>query len=360
VERKREVMIYVNQEDFSPGMVSGQQIYVIKNGRALLQGGAGLKLTDSIISALKRNKIEKLLIEDSDFEDIQPESVLSSVLEYDLRIALEDKFSNINPKMQCRADDKFLKFIDKVINEIPPDSAMFANRRYTEENFLLEHSFNVGVVSIALGKRCGVMGSKLKELALGAFFHDLGMTQIPPHMYFTECDEENGEADEVIKKHKSHTVIGWKLIKDNLKLKNMIPYIALRHHELLDHSGYPGGEDLGSEIHPLARIVGVVDAYDMATSRKIGKETSENPTDFVENVLRNEKKYDKTVVERFCRTVIFYPVCSAVKLSNGMEGIVIRQNEDRLRPVVRVKSGIPEVDLSKPECSALKVTHCNY
>jgi len=362
VERKREVMIYVNQEDFSPGMVSGQQIYVIKNGRALLQGGAGLKLTDSIISALKRNKVEKLLIEDSDFEDIQPESILSSMLEYELRIAIKDKFSSVNPKAQCRADEKFLKLIDKVINEVPPDFAMFAIRNYTEENFLLEHSFNVGVVSIALAKRCGVMGSKLKELALGALFHDLGLTQVPPHMYFSGYDDgaDGSETAEMAKKRESHTVIGWKLIKDNLKLKNLIPYIALRHHELLDYSGYPGGEDLGSEIHPLARIVGIVDAYDMATSRKNGKEPQQSPTDFIEEILMNEKKYDKAIVDRFCRTVMFYPACSAVKLSNGMEGVVIRQNDNRLRPVVRVKGAIPEIDLSKPECRGLKVTYCNY
>ena len=73
----------------------------------------------------------------------------------------------------------------------------------------------------------------------------------------------------------------------------MITYIALRHHELLDHSGYPGGEELASEIHPLARIVAVVDAYDLATSWK-NDEEPQNPTDFVEKVLKAaDEAYEK-------------------------------------------------------------------
>jgi len=352
-------MRYVSQEEFSPGMVVGQQIYIIRSGRALLQGGVGLKLTDTIISSLKRSKVEKLLIEDKDFSgSVTPESPIASAMESDLRVKIGEILENVSKKNNARPSEDFFKLIDRVVNEVSPTSIAPIMRYYDEENFLLEHSVNVGLMSISLGKRCGIMGAKLRELALGAFFHDIGLTQLEPSMYFLGF-REHSEEDE--KAYREHTVIGWKLLKEALKLKNLVPYIALRHHELMDYSGYPGGENLSSELHQVAKIVGIVDSYDMASSQKAGVECQDR-FDFVLKVLGNGSKYDRSTFKNFCSTVVIYPTCSCIKLNNGQEGVVTGQNGNRLKPIVLVADENNEkqvLDLLKPENADLKIVDCN-
>ncbi len=351
-------MRYVRQENFSQGMLVGQEIYIIRNGRALLQGGVGLKLTDSIISVLRRNKLEKLLIQDEFSEGIQPDEALPASSENDLRIEISKIIESVNPKKPSHPSADFLKFIDKIVNEISISSIMPFVRQYDEENYILEHSINVGILSISLGKRCGIMGAKLKELAIGSLFHDIGLTRIDPSLYFRDFEKfEDGLLD-----YKRHTIIGWKILKECLGFKNLIPYLALRHHELLDYTGYPGGSDLSSKLHQVARVTAVIEEYE-ARSTRTPTHKPEDTEYIVQEVLKNSKKFDPVVVEKFCNTVVLFPTCSEVELSDGKEGVVEKQNEDKLRPVVRIKGddGKPRaVDLSSPEHSALKITSCNY
>ena len=49
-----------------------------------------------------------------------------------------------------------------------------------------------------------------------------------------------------------------------------------------------------------------------------------------------DRDFDKKLFEIFVKTVGIYPVGSVVVLSNGMIGIVEKQNPNLLRPVVKV------------------------
>ena len=63
---------------------------------------------------------------------------------------------------------------------------------------------------------------------------------------------------------KLHTVKGAEIIETVPDLKPIIP-IVRHHHERWDGKGYPDG--LGGEvISPLARVVGIADAFDAMTS----------------------------------------------------------------------------------------------
>ena len=63
---------------------------------------------------------------------------------------------------------------------------------------------------------------------------------------------------------KDHVTVGARILEPLAALSDVIP-IVLYHHEKYDGSGYPKGLK-GTEIHPLARITAIADAFDAIQS----------------------------------------------------------------------------------------------
>ena len=64
---------------------------------------------------------------------------------------------------------------------------------------------------------------------------------------------------------KTHTTLGYKIIKEIAFLDKSVSYGVLMHHERLDGSGYPLGLK-GEGIHPFAKIIAIADVFDAINS----------------------------------------------------------------------------------------------
>ena len=62
-----------------------------------------------------------------------------------------------------------------------------------------------------------------------------------------------------------HSRLGFQHTLRSDALSPMAAYVILRHHERMDGTGYPDRLP-GSELHPLARIAAVAEAFDAMTS----------------------------------------------------------------------------------------------
>ncbi|WP_374720723.1 HD-GYP domain-containing protein [Peribacillus tepidiphilus] len=102
---------------------------------------------------------------------------------------------------------------------------------------LFLHSFNVCVISVIIGMKMGLDRSKLKELAIGTLFHDIGKISVADHRQ-EEYNEEH------------HTWKGFNLLRKNPEISKLSLGIILQHHEYIDGSGAPRGIK-GDEIHLL-------------------------------------------------------------------------------------------------------------
>jgi HD-GYP domain-containing protein (c-di-GMP phosphodiesterase class II) len=126
---------------------------------------------------------------------------------------------------------------------------------------LYDHSINVSLMSMVLGRRLGLDKGRLQSLGMGALLHDLGMAQISPEI-LNKTSELTKEEKVEIERHP-------RLGHQALSLAKNMPYdalnIVLNHHERYDGKGYPTGL-AGSNIPMLARLVRVVDVYDAMTS----------------------------------------------------------------------------------------------
>ena len=122
------------------------------------------------------------------------------------------------------------------------------------------HSRRVFLYSIEIAKAMGGLENQMRNIAMGAWLHDIGKLAIPDAILLkpgplTEEERENMQR---------HSQIGYDLVKG-------IPFLAdaaeiiFAHHERSDGGGYPRGLKEW-EIPAGARIFAVADTFDAMTS----------------------------------------------------------------------------------------------
>jgi HD-GYP domain-containing protein (c-di-GMP phosphodiesterase class II) len=131
-------------------------------------------------------------------------------------------------------------------------------------DYVYSHSVNVCIIAVRIGIRLGYDQSKLLDLALGAFLHDLGMTRIPPDI----LGRVGGLTTEEISIVRTHPKTGYDLLNQIIDISKNALQVVSQHHERLNGSGYPKGIS-GAEINEFALIVMVADVFDAMTSEKL-------------------------------------------------------------------------------------------
>lgn len=125
-----------------------------------------------------------------------------------------------------------------------------------------EHTERLQVLSTSFGKKLGLVANDLDKLVLFAALHDIGKMGIPDDI-LSKAGPLNDEEWEIVKKHPE---IGYRIVQASHELSAVAEEI-LTHHERWDGKGYPVGLSQ-EEIPFLARILAIVDAYDVMTNER--------------------------------------------------------------------------------------------
>lgn len=124
------------------------------------------------------------------------------------------------------------------------------------------HSERVMAYTTFIGKRLGIAGKELEELARGALLHDIGKIGISDNILLKRSGLDDDEWIEM----RMHPQVGHAILSEITFLK--VPAeIILGHHERFDGTGYPR-KLKGSEIPIGARIFALVDTLDAMTSNR--------------------------------------------------------------------------------------------
>jgi HD-GYP domain-containing protein (c-di-GMP phosphodiesterase class II) len=205
------------------------------------------------------------------------------------------------------------------------------------DDYTFNHSVNVCVLSLAVGRRIGLSNAQLADLGLAALFHDIGKINIPSELLNKVGTLEDVEF-EILRRHPIEGV------KQLIRLKGLSSVTAklmisvFRHHNNVDGTGYPA---LGpkEELSLPSRIVRIADSYDAMTSRRIYRRGTLNNVEAIEELWNLAgTHYDIALLKAFISTVGIYPPGSLVQLDSGEIAIVIRNAEDDehlFRPVVK-------------------------
>ncbi|MFN2363758.1 MAG: diguanylate cyclase domain-containing protein, partial [Halarsenatibacteraceae bacterium] len=125
-----------------------------------------------------------------------------------------------------------------------------------------EHAMRMTNLAFRFGEQLNLSNSELNRLSLLATMHDIGKTTISEEI----LDKPGNLSDQEWKIMKKHSEKGYKIATASEEFA-LIADEILAHHEKWDGSGYPNGFK-GEEIPYLARIISIIDAYDVMTNER--------------------------------------------------------------------------------------------
>jgi len=208
------------------------------------------------------------------------------------------------------------------------------------DEYTLNHSVNVCVLSISLGKKLGLDRNELVDLGLAAFFHDFGKLDIPKDILVKPSKLDEKERKTIEK----HTFFGAVRLMD-LKQGTSLPIealsVALEHHESDGKVGYPILIRKRA-IDLFSKIVKIVDVYDaMTTSRPYRKKNFSREEALSYILEKGSKEFDPIILKVFVDMIGICPIGSLVLLNTGEVGIVFEKHVDPqriMRPKVKLIS----------------------
>jgi HD-GYP domain-containing protein (c-di-GMP phosphodiesterase class II) len=201
----------------------------------------------------------------------------------------------------------------------------FPNLRHPVTNYLITHSVNTAILSLAIGDFLKLPSHRLIELGTAAFLHDIGMVKIPSSSYLNSRALSEQEQKAIL----AHPVLGYRILK-SFSVHENIALGVLEHQERSDGSGYP--KKLKSDAITLyGRIIGACCSYDAIISNRPYKEAKDAHQGILDLLTTNRKLYDETVVKALVYTLSIYPLGTNVLLSNDTRGVVYKANPDNPR-----------------------------
>ncbi len=155
------------------------------------------------------------------------------------------------------------------------------------------HVRRIRELANALGEKLGLKKGYLEKLELLADIHDIGKIAIPEEILKKETSLSRKEW-EIVKRHPE---IGYRIAESSQEFSQVADLI-LTHHERWDGRGYPQGLK-GEEIPLPARIIALVEAYEVMTSGRPYKEKMTREEALVELENNSGSQFDPNLVKLF-------------------------------------------------------------
>ena len=225
--------------------------------------------------------------------------------------------------------------VDQVLNNEVTSVGLTTLNDY--DRYTFEHTVNVCIFSVAIGRRLGLTKARLFDLGMAALLHDLGKSRVPLEIVTKKGDLTEDEHA----KMRAHTwlgALGAYEYRDygDIPFRGMIA--AYEHHMKVDLSGYP------KIIRPrklsvFSKIISVASVFDAATSAHNYSEAESPDAVLRELWEKPELGHDPVLVKALISLLGIYPVGTCVILDTHELAIVHAANSDATqvnRPVIRL------------------------
>ncbi len=241
---------------------------------------------------------------------------------------IKEVFTQIKGKPS--ADIRRLKrLVRKAVHLIMEDESILLGmatiKNYDEYTF--NHSVNVAIYALAIGRRLGLTRNELSELGITAMLHDIGKSRIPLEVLNKPAPLDEEEWG-IMKKH---PLVGVEIVLNLKQLGEINPRMVIGifdHHLKNDLTGYPK-LFRKKQVSLFGRIIQIADAYDAMTTPRIYKKIPFTPEQALALLLREQTThYDPILLKIFIGVIGLYPIGSLVFLDTKEMGIVYKTNPD--------------------------------
>jgi HD-GYP domain-containing protein (c-di-GMP phosphodiesterase class II) len=303
------------------------------SGLTLIPAGAIIK--KDYIEKMKELKINGVYIKPRKIQhssDVIKEDKIQKECKYMVKQTIEKYSYCANEQLQ-----KIVTVADQIMRDILSEPEVMYNLAIVrdKDESTYSHSINVTALSVLVGLNMKLAKNRVRDLAIGALLHDLGMVYLSfdyRNIVLDQCNDEKKK--EII----NHVITGYSMVETQDWLSNLAKDIILSHHERDDGSGYPM-RLTKDKIRIETKIVALCDEFD---SRVYGNLMAKQKVHHAVDYILSEagRKFDFNVVQTFIESVAVYPVGTHVRTNQNEIGVVIHQNYKMpMRPVIKITSG---------------------
>jgi HD-GYP domain-containing protein (c-di-GMP phosphodiesterase class II) len=200
----------------------------------------GVQIRAAMVDALRRRGVDGIWITDEMFPDLEVQEVVRQEAVDVTRRCLGDIFKAARASAEPTEGQalRLAAAVRTLVDEIVQNDDVVANVSHLRawDNYTFEHSVQVAILSVLVGKHMMMTQDQLVRLGTGAILHDVGKVVVPQEILQKAARLTDEEFDIV----RQHPRLGWDLVHDGFH--NIMPtssIVVLQHHERLDGSGYP-------------------------------------------------------------------------------------------------------------------------
>ncbi len=287
-----------------PDKITSFDIYIYLDQRYVMYLRAGDRLSDGKIEKLHsrdtgdsffvrledKQKYRDWVREEMNSDQLNPFDKAKILRESSVAL-MEDLFEN--PDVNTALDEsrpiitEFIDFMEKA-----PEAMGFMISLSGHDFYTYNHSLDVSIYSLGLGRALGYNDKDLEELGVGALFHDIGKRNVNLDILCKKGALTDAEWEQM----KMHPQYGLVILNGHPNISDAIKAACFEHHESWSGNGYPQ-QIMGEQIHPFARIVAITDTYDAMTTQR-SYNTPLKPMDAV--TMMKEKlagRYDPEILK---------------------------------------------------------------
>jgi HD-GYP domain-containing protein (c-di-GMP phosphodiesterase class II) len=200
------------------------------------------------------------------------------------------------------------------------------------DRYLSEHSVNVCILSMVLGKDLGLDMAAALELGISAMLHDVGKVFVSGDV----VKKPGRLTEEEWHQIRRHPAEGARVLAGLSDVPPLAATIALEHHLHCDGSGYPS-LPADQPAHLLSRLVAIVDTYDALTTDRPYRERWTPQQAIAWMLYEGWRQYDRQLLARFASRANLSALGSVVRLIGGDIAVVVGGSHNHpTRPIIRI------------------------
>lgn len=155
----------------------------------------------------------------------------------------------------------FLNIRDKILQDIiySNDKIIFSSQIKLIGEYQKCHTLNVAILAGFIAQKMEMNEATVSDIVLAGLLHDIGKTKLDQNLI--QKQNLSKQEQKIIQ---THTVLGYKMLKEDFHMPENIALVALEHHENNDGSGYPmnkSGDFIGKE----SQIIHICNHFDNLT-----------------------------------------------------------------------------------------------
>ncbi|MCL1147627.1 HD domain-containing phosphohydrolase [Shewanella sp. 10N.261.52.F9] len=202
-----------------------------------------------------------------------------------------------------------------------------------------QHGLSVAVIAMMIGQALGLEHTQLRDIAMGALFHDIGKQKVPDIIRRKKTHLSDHEVNFL----NMHPKFGYDMLDKAGLFPAKVLDILLHHHEWIDGSGYPHGLK-GKQITIETQVVSLANDFE----RLLRGGEARSPQVALGYLFKNRvDKHDPAMIATLVKVLGIYPPGTLVSLSSGdvakvmvttsavKKPIVLSCNDDGLEPELR-------------------------